>query len=99
MDDVWIEDCNKWIGLKNLLIGRQGSKILVTTRSHKVASTMLPGPIYDLKGLPDKDCLSLFIRCAFNEGEHERYPKLVEIRKQVVEKCKGVPLAVKTLEH
>ncbi|KAL4607729.1 hypothetical protein ACB092_09G196100 [Castanea dentata] len=97
LDDVWNEDRNKWIGLKNLLIGGQGSKILVTTRSQKVASNMAPGPIHGLKGLPDKDCLSLFIRCAFNEGEHEQCPKLVDIGKKVVEKCKGVPLAVKTL--
>ncbi|KAM3691022.1 hypothetical protein ACB094_09G163100 [Castanea mollissima] len=97
LDDVWNEDRNKWIGLKNLLIGGQGSKILVTTRSQKVASNMAPGPIHDLEGLPDKDCLALFIRCAFKEGEHEQFSKLVEIGKQVVEKCKGVPLAVKTL--
>ncbi|KAM3738939.1 hypothetical protein ACB098_09G167500 [Castanea mollissima] len=97
LDDVWNEDRDKWIGLKNLLKGGQGSKILVTTRSQKVASNMAPGPIHVLQGLPDKDCLSLFIRCAFNEGEHEQFPKLVEIGKQVVEKCKGVPLAVKTL--
>nr|XP_023923498.1 putative disease resistance protein RGA1 [Quercus suber] len=97
LDDVWNEDRNKWIDLKNLLIGVQGSKILVTTRSHKVALAMAPGPIHDIRGLPDEDCLSLFKRCAFNEGEHEQYPKLVEIGKQIVEKCKGVPLAVKTL--
>ncbi|KAM4091808.1 hypothetical protein ACJW30_09G163800 [Castanea mollissima] len=97
LDDVWNEDRNKWIGLKNLLIGGQGSKILVTTRSQKVASNMAPGPIHGLQGLPDKDCLSLFIRCAFNEGEHEQCPKLVDIGKKVVKKCKGVPLAVKTL--
>ncbi|KAM4080068.1 hypothetical protein ACB094_09G163400 [Castanea mollissima] len=97
LDDVWNEDRDKWIGLKNLLKGGQGSKILVTTRSQKVASNMAPGPIHGLQGLPDKDCLSLFKRCAFNEGEHEQFPKLVEIGKQVVEKCKGVPLAVKTL--
>ncbi|KAL4607726.1 hypothetical protein ACB092_09G195800 [Castanea dentata] len=97
LDDVWNDDRNKWMDLKNLLIGGQESKILVTTRSRKVASNMAPGPIHDLEGLPDKDCLSLFIRCAFNEGEHEQFPKLVEIGKQVVEKCKGVPLAVKTL--
>ena len=58
---------------------------------------MAPGPIHGLKGLPDKDCLSSFIRCSFNEGEQEQDPKLVDIGKQVVEKCKGVPLAVNTL--
>ncbi|KAM3738942.1 hypothetical protein ACB098_09G167800 [Castanea mollissima] len=97
LDDVWNEDHNKWIDLKNLLIGGQGSKILVTTRSHKVAIAMAPGPIQNIKGLSDDDCLSLFLRCAFNEGEHEPYPKLVEIGKQIVKKCSGVPLAVKTL--
>ncbi|KAM3738925.1 hypothetical protein ACB098_09G166100 [Castanea mollissima] len=97
LDDVWNEDRYKWIGLKDLLIGGQGSKILVTTRSQKVASNMAPGPIHVLEGLQDEDCLSLFVRCAFNEGEHEQFPKLVEIGKQVVKKCKGVPLAVKTL--
>ena len=40
LDDVWNVDRNKWIGLKNLLIGGQGSKILVTTRSQKVASNI-----------------------------------------------------------
>ncbi|KAM3691050.1 hypothetical protein ACJW31_09G165500 [Castanea mollissima] len=97
LDNVWNEDRNKWIDLKNLLIGGQGSKILVTTRSHKVAIAMAPGPIQNIKGLSDDDCLSLFLRCAFNEGEHEPYPKLVEIGKQIVKKCSGVPLAVKTL--
>ncbi|KAM3691032.1 hypothetical protein ACJW31_09G164900 [Castanea mollissima] len=97
LDDVWNEDRDKWIGLKILLEGGQGSKILVTTRTQKVASNMAPGPIHVLEGLQDEDCLSLFVRCAFNEGEHEQFPKLVEIGKQVVKKCKGVPLAVKTL--
>ncbi|XP_065634570.1 putative disease resistance protein RGA1 [Quercus suber] len=97
LDDVWNEDRNKWIDLKNLLIGGQGSKILVTTRSQKVASNMAPGPIQYLEGLSDDDCLSLFLRCAFNEGEHEQYPRLVKIGEEIVKKCKGVPLAVKTL--
>jgi hypothetical protein len=59
LDDVWNEDRNKWIGLKKLLIeGANGSKIVVTTRSHKVATVMAPGPIHDLIGLPEDDCLS-----------------------------------------
>ncbi|KAF3946066.1 hypothetical protein CMV_027627 [Castanea mollissima] len=98
LDDVWNENRDKWIKLKSLLIeAGQGSKILVTTRSHNVALIMAPGPIHVLEGLPNEDCLSLFLSCSFNEGEHEQYPKLVEIATQIVEKCKGVPLAVKTL--
>jgi Leucine-rich repeat (LRR) protein len=97
-DDVWNEDRNKWIGLKKLLIeGAKGSKIVVTTRSHKVAKVMAPGPIHDLRGLPEDDCLFLFLKWAFVEGEEKQYPKLVEIGKQIVKKCSGVPLAVRTL--
>nr|XP_023914958.1 putative disease resistance protein RGA3 [Quercus suber]XP_023914959.1 putative disease resistance protein RGA3 [Quercus suber] len=97
LDDVWNEDRDKWIDLKNLLIGGRGSKILVTTRSPKVALAMAPGPIHDIKGLPENDCLLLFLRCAFSEREHEQYPNLVKIGKEIVKKCEGVPLAVKTL--
>jgi Leucine-rich repeat (LRR) protein len=98
LDDVWNEDRNKWIGLKKLLIeGVNGSKIVVTTRSHKVATVMAPGPIHDLIGLPEDDCLVLFLKWAFIEGEEKKYPKLVEIGKQIVKKCSGVPLAVRTL--
>uniref|UniRef100_A0A2N9FZQ4 Disease resistance N-terminal domain-containing protein n=1 Tax=Fagus sylvatica TaxID=28930 RepID=A0A2N9FZQ4_FAGSY len=77
--------------------GVNGSKIVVTTRSHKVATVMAPGPIHDLIGLPEDDCLFLFLKWAFIEGEEKKYPKLVEIGKQIVKKCSGVPLAVRTL--
>uniref|UniRef100_A0A2N9FYU9 TIR domain-containing protein n=1 Tax=Fagus sylvatica TaxID=28930 RepID=A0A2N9FYU9_FAGSY len=72
-------------------------RIVVTTRSHKVATVMAPGPIHDLIGLPEDDCLVLFLKWAFVEGEEKKYPKLVEIGKQIVKKCSGVPLAVRTL--
>uniref|UniRef100_A0A7N2KTH9 Disease resistance protein RGA3 n=1 Tax=Quercus lobata TaxID=97700 RepID=A0A7N2KTH9_QUELO len=50
LDDVWNEDRNKWIAMKNLLTeGGQGSKILVTTRSQKVASMMASGPFHHIK--------------------------------------------------
>ena len=96
LDGVWNENRNKWNDLKTLLTGAKGSKILVTTRSKKVASVMAFGPIHELKGLPKDDCLRLFLRCAFKEGENKD-PKLVEFGDQIVRKCGGVPLAVKTL--
>ena len=96
LDDVWNEDRNKWIAMKNLLIeGGQGSKILVTTRSQKVASMMASGPFHHIKGISKDVCLSLLLRWAFNRGEEKQYPKLVEIGEQIVKKCKGVPFGRK----
>jgi Leucine-rich repeat (LRR) protein len=98
LDDVWNEDRSKWIELKGLLSGgSMESKIVVTTRSRSVASVVKTGPIYTLKGLSHDDCLSLFVKWAFKEGEDKQYPNLLEIGKEIVKKCIGVPLAIRTL--
>uniref|UniRef100_A0A2N9GRN5 Rx N-terminal domain-containing protein n=1 Tax=Fagus sylvatica TaxID=28930 RepID=A0A2N9GRN5_FAGSY len=98
LDDVWSEDREKWIELRSLLMGgAKGSKILVTTRSPTVASMMGTMSPYNLEGLPHKQCLSLFVKWAFDEGQESRHPNLVEIGDEIVKKCKGVPLAVKSL--
>jgi hypothetical protein len=95
LDDVWNEDAEKWLLLKPLLSkGADGSKIIVTTRSRRVAEIMGTVAAYDLSLLGQEDCLSLFYKCAFKEGQKELYPNLVGIGKQIVDKCKHVPLAV-----
>ncbi|KAL0334358.1 UNVERIFIED_CONTAM: putative disease resistance protein RGA1 [Sesamum angustifolium] len=97
MDDVWNEDRNKWMDLRELLMnGRTGSKIIVTTRSKAVALITGTTSPYNLAGLSDDDCLSLFLKCAFR-GPENWLPNLVAIAKEIVKKCGGVPLAVKTL--
>uniref|UniRef100_A0A2C9V8N2 Uncharacterized protein n=1 Tax=Manihot esculenta TaxID=3983 RepID=A0A2C9V8N2_MANES len=57
LDDVWNDDPMKWNQLKELLcMGANGSKILVTTRSNKVASIMGTIPkAYELSGLPEDE--------------------------------------------
>ncbi|KAG8646694.1 putative disease resistance protein RGA1 [Manihot esculenta] len=99
LDDVWNDDPMKWNQLKELLcMGANGSKILVTTRSNKVASIMGTIPrAYELSGLPEDECVALFTKFAFKEGQVKRYPNLLKIGVEIVKKCKGVPLAVKTL--
>ncbi|KAK7251523.1 hypothetical protein RIF29_34799 [Crotalaria pallida] len=98
LDDVWNEDRVKWLELRNLLqVGAEGSKILVTTRSRSIASMMGTIPSYNLQGLSQEDSLSLFVKWAFKEGEEKNYLNLVEIGKEIVKKCGGVPLAVRTL--
>ncbi|KAL4607939.1 hypothetical protein ACB092_09G211700 [Castanea dentata] len=62
LDDVWNDDCKKWIELKNLLLGGgNGSKIIVTTRNSFVADIMSTTECYNLDGLSQNDCLSLEI--------------------------------------
>ncbi|XP_057722541.1 disease resistance protein RGA2-like isoform X1 [Arachis stenosperma] len=99
LDDVWSEDRAKWIQLRDLIKagGAEGSKIVVTTRSRSVASIMGTVPFHDLQGLSSEGSFSLFVKWAFTEGEEEKYPTLVMIGKEIVRKCKGVPLAIRTL--
>ncbi|KAG5083392.1 hypothetical protein JHK84_053430 [Glycine max] len=98
LDDIWNDDRAKWIELNDLIkVGAVGSKILVTTRSDSIASMVGTVPSYVLEGLSVENCLSLFVKWAFKEGEEKKYPNLVDIGKEMVKKCQGVPLAVRTL--
>ncbi|WVZ18482.1 hypothetical protein V8G54_005804 [Vigna mungo] len=97
LDDVWNDDRAKWIELKDLIkVDAIGSKILVTTQSTSIASMMGTVPSYVLEGLSVENCLSLFLKWAFREGEEKEHPNLVDIGKEIVKKCRGVPLVVKT---
>ncbi|CAN6586454.1 unnamed protein product [Malus baccata var. baccata] len=100
LDDVWNDDRIKWSGLRDLLVegAKVGTKILVTTRNISVASIMGPvGTYINLEVLSFEDCMKLFVKCAFDEGQEGQHPSLYEMGKDIVRKCGGVPLAVKTL--
>ncbi|KAJ1429962.1 Virus X resistance protein-like, coiled-coil domain [Sesbania bispinosa] len=98
LDDVWNGSRVEWVQMRDLIeAGAVGSKILVTTRSHNIASMMGTIPSHILEGLSMEDSLSVFIKWAFKEGEEGKYPNLVNIGREIVKKCGGVPLAVRTL--
>ncbi|XP_034678963.1 putative disease resistance protein RGA4 isoform X2 [Vitis riparia] len=98
LDDVWNENSEEWDRLKSLLmvVGR-GSKILVTTRHSKVASIMGINSPFLLQGLKDTLAWDLFSKIAFTEEPKKVHPKFVEMGKEIVNMCKGVPLVIKTL--
>ncbi|KAK4380856.1 putative disease resistance protein RGA3 [Sesamum angolense] len=84
LDDVWNEDEDEWDKLRPLFsYGFDGSRILVTTRSQKMA--MIIGPsnrAYHLKGLCEEDCWALFRKRAFlDQLEEENHPNLVVVGK------------------
>ncbi|KAJ7982300.1 Disease resistance protein [Quillaja saponaria] len=98
LDDVWNENHSNWEVLRSpFSYGAPGSKILVTTRIERVASTMCSAEIYHLKQLPEEDCWMLFAAHAFHKGDPLSNPSLEAIGKKIVNKCKGLPLALKTL--
>ncbi|XP_044508353.1 putative disease resistance protein RGA1 [Mangifera indica] len=98
LDDVWNENYELWYDLRNLLMECvNGSKIIVTTRSDHVASIMGSVSTYKLKGLSLNQCLSVFVKYAFKEGQEKQYPNLLDIGKEIVKKCRGVPLAIRAL--
>ncbi|XP_031261861.1 putative disease resistance protein RGA3 isoform X2 [Pistacia vera] len=99
LDDVWNEDRDKWLKLRELLMsGSPGSKIILTTRTQLVADvTGTIAKSYDLKGLPSDESWCLFKKMAFKQGQERENSKLVTIGKEIVTKCAGVPLAIRSI--
>ncbi|CAL5382969.1 unnamed protein product [Camellia sinensis] len=71
--------------------------IVVTTRNRDVARTMGGVELHDIEVLSDEDCWLLFAQHAFEQRSVDANPNLVSLGKEIVEKCKGLPLAAKTL--
>ncbi|OMO50848.1 Disease resistance protein [Corchorus capsularis] len=98
LDDVWNDDRDEWDKVRNLLrCGAEGSRIIVTTRSEKVASVMTSSPPYHLEALTEDDCWTLFKQQAFASGEEDSFSTLLPIGRRIIGKCKGMPLAAKLL--
>ncbi|PIN26958.1 Apoptotic ATPase [Handroanthus impetiginosus] len=98
LDDVWTEDRSKWEPIKNCLkCGGPGSKILVTTRSERVARMMGTIEIRRLGLVSDTDCWLLMHQIAFSGRREEEHVRLQDIGKNIAKKCKGLPLAAKVL--
>ncbi|KAH9717492.1 hypothetical protein KPL71_021835 [Citrus sinensis] len=98
LDDVWTEDYRKWEPFHNCLMkGSHGSKILVTTRKETVSIMMSCTDMITVTGLSTEDCWSLFESIAFFGKSSSEIGQLEAIGKSIVDKCKGLPLAVKTI--
>ncbi|KFK35707.1 hypothetical protein AALP_AA4G026300 [Arabis alpina] len=96
LDDVWSETFEDWnLLFKPFASAAKGSRIIVTTRNHQVAMNVRASYIHTLQPLSPGHCLDLFmeqIRGAQEEDLHQEFRILAD---KVVNKCKGLPLAVK----
>ncbi|XP_021833924.1 putative disease resistance protein RGA3, partial [Prunus avium] len=106
LDDVWNKDYTKWepleLALQNgavaLQNGAVGSRILVTTRREDVARMMGASTgMVNLEVLSEENCRALFYHMALADREKNKFKGLESIGKEIVKKCKGLPLVAKTL--
>lgn len=96
LDDVWNENMISGLNFPRFLKnGVRGSKILATTRTHLVASTMAKTH-YTLSGLPEKESPSLLLQVAMKEERELTRHNLQTIAREIGKKCSGVPLAIMT---
>ncbi|XP_030494119.2 putative disease resistance RPP13-like protein 1 [Cannabis sativa] len=102
VDDVWDEDPTKWDVLNNSFkSGLHGSKIIVTTRSTIVASIVRTESIYQLKGISEVVGWQLFSKHASIDVDSKENDivDLQEIGRRIVDKCNGLPLAIKSIAN
>ncbi|RVX00297.1 putative disease resistance protein RGA3 [Vitis vinifera] len=98
LDDMWNQDPIRWSGLeKTLRAGARGSVVMVTTRHEDVASIMRTTPSHHLSELSDEHCWLVFADLAFENITPDARQNLEPIGRQIFKKCKGLPLAAKTL--
>ncbi|XP_062002460.1 putative disease resistance protein RGA3 [Rosa rugosa] len=100
LDDVWNEDAGKWEELIGCLVNindRQGSTILVTTRSDKVTKMVETLPRRDLKKLSDDECWLILKDRAIPVGSAPIVEDQEKIGREIAKKCGGVPLVAKVL--
>ncbi|KAH7677427.1 P-loop containing nucleoside triphosphate hydrolase protein [Dioscorea alata] len=96
LDDVWNEEQSPWQLLQAPFANANMVRIIVTTRNSSVAKVMQTGiSPHELALLPEKHSWLLFKQYAF-VGQEPSF-QFVDIGKQIVKKCNGLPLAVKAL--
>ncbi|MED6182139.1 hypothetical protein PIB30_025856 [Stylosanthes scabra] len=98
LDDVWEDQKDMWEDLlKPFHYGNHGSKILLTTRSEKVASVVATAKLqYQLSLLSKEDCWSVFLKQAHLSADSIN-PTLEKVGKDIAKKCGGLPLAVQAM--
>ncbi|XP_027118687.1 disease resistance protein RGA2-like [Coffea arabica] len=98
LDDVWNDDSWKWSMISRGFLGAGlGSAVIITTRNMMVARLSGSIPPHYLGPLDEKDSWSLFTRVAFKSIPDPENQELEDIGRRIVQRCGGLPLAIKSL--
>ncbi|KAH7677430.1 P-loop containing nucleoside triphosphate hydrolase protein [Dioscorea alata] len=96
LDDIWNEEQSPWRLLQAPFANADIVRIIVTTRNSSVAQVMQTGTSPYQLGLLSEEQSWLLFKLYASAGQ-EPLLQFVDIGKQIVKKCNGLPLAVKAL--
>ncbi|KAL8166023.1 hypothetical protein V2J09_007522 [Rumex salicifolius] len=100
LDDVWNTDEDLWKSVESSLLRISRftrCKVLVTTQSFDVARKMGASLTHELKDLDDDDAWELFYQLALANKTPEQISNLEDVGRQILSKCSGLPLAIRTM--
>ncbi|KAK1364176.1 putative disease resistance protein RGA3 [Heracleum sosnowskyi] len=100
LDDIWNEKPEEWDNLRNSLLevgGARGSNIVITTRNQEVVDAIRCSVSYRVEKLSEEDSYQLFKKRAFSHGGVLETEAFAVLGRRMVQRCGGLPLAIKTL--
>ncbi|KAJ6809042.1 putative disease resistance protein RGA2 isoform X2 [Iris pallida] len=101
LDDLWCDEPTDRVQLEKLLlplreVGYKGSRVLLTTRTERVALLLGAKYIMPLKELEPEDCWSILKHYALGDARKAtENAELAKVGEKIVEKLKNSPLAAK----
>uniref|UniRef100_A0A0A9B2J8 AAA+ ATPase domain-containing protein n=1 Tax=Arundo donax TaxID=35708 RepID=A0A0A9B2J8_ARUDO len=100
LDDVWSDSVNIWSEILRVPLsdGAPGSRVLVTTRNDGVARRLKAQYLHRVDKLEGEDAWTLLkMQVVSNENDEIEINELEDIGRKIVERCDGLPLAIKVL--
>ncbi|CAD6273247.1 unnamed protein product [Miscanthus lutarioriparius] len=97
LDDAWHEDRHDWEQfMVQLKCGAPETRIMLTTRDRKVAEAVESRHIFELAFLSESESWNLFLKGS-GLAEQDLSSDHVQVGKEIIKGCGGVPLAIQTL--
>ncbi|KAG6528176.1 hypothetical protein ZIOFF_010326 [Zingiber officinale] len=99
LDDVWSIEAWECLSIA-LPRGKEGSRVIVTTRIEDVAYTSCSGNrqfIFKISALSPELSWELFCRKVFDAPDYNFPPELENISREILQKHDGLPLAILTI--
>ncbi|CAL4989029.1 unnamed protein product [Urochloa decumbens] len=98
LDDAWHNkrDGGWEIFMVHLKNSAPRSKIMLTTRDRKVAELVGSREEYNLQSLSEAETWNLFLKSS-EWAEEDLGGEYIQVGKEILKKCGGLPLAIKTL--